>query len=401
MRTKSGSKRVLMLVENCDFLEDIRVRHEAATLSEAGHVVSVICQSRSNRPWHELLAGIRVFRFQIPVSGKGAVSYAVEFSYSLLAMFLLSLLVLWKPGFDIIHAANPPDTAVIMAALYKILGKRFVFDQHDLSPEVYLLRFGTDKKAGGLIYKALLGLERLSCSLADHVIAPNESYRTLQIQRDGVPAERITVVRNGPDLDTHALVHPIADIRRNGKKTLLYLGVIGYQDGVDYLLRSLFKLRYDLGREDFLCVVAGDGNALPSLRLQAAELRLDDLVLFPGWIESVNVASYINAADICLAPEPSNDLNDRSTIVKIMEYMAGRKPVVAFDLPEHRVTAQNAATYAEPNRELDFAYKIASLMDDPEKCNKMGQIARERVEKELSWAHQRARLMEAYSKISV
>ncbi len=388
-----------MLVENNAYPEDVRVLHSARTLTEAGYLVSVICQSRPNRPPREVLAGVQIYRYALPVFGTGFVAYILEYSYSLLEMFLLSIRVWRESGFDIIHAANPPDTAVLIAAFYKILGKRFIFDQHDLSPEIYLLKFGNKNGIRGLIYWALLFLEGLSCRLADHIIAPNESYKVLEMDRDKVPPERITVVRNGPDLDKMAPAYPLPNIGREGRKTLLYLGVIGFQDGVDFLLRALHHLKYQLGRSDFLCVIAGDGDALPGLKMQAVELALGDFVLFPGWIESAEVPGYISTADICVAPEPSNDLNDRSTIVKIMEYMAAGNPIVAFDLPEHQVTAQNAAIYAEPNSELDFARKIAELMDDPQKCREMGQFGRERIEKELGWCYQKTHLLDAYNKI--
>jgi glycosyltransferase involved in cell wall biosynthesis len=388
-----------MLVENNSYPEDIRIFHEATALTEAGYLVSVICPSRPNRPWNEVSAGIHVFRYHESNVGKGFIGYLWEYSYSLLAMFLLSIIAFLKPGFDYIHAANPPDTVVLIAAFYKLLGRKFIFDQHDLSPEVFRLKFGTKSKLFNLVYKILIALERLSCILADHIIATNQSYKALEMERDRVPSDRITVVRNGPDPIEKIPFRLIEDIRQPGKKTILFLGVIGFQDGVDYLLRSLHDLKYRQGRDDFLCVIAGDGGALPGLKLLANELDLNGCVRFPGWIQEANAASYIHSADICIAPEPSNFLNDRSTMVKVMEYMAFGKPIVAFDLPEHRVTAQSAAIYAEPNNERDFAQKIAALMDDPEKCRTMAQIARQRIEKELSWPHQKAHLLEAYNKI--
>jgi glycosyltransferase involved in cell wall biosynthesis len=389
--------RVLLLVENNSFPEDIRVFHEATTLIDAGYTVSVICPSKPNLPQYEKSGGIHIFRYPPWVAGNSTFTYLGEFGYSLLAMFYLSLFALWKPGFDIIHAANPPDTAVFIAAAYKMLGKKFIFDQHDLSPEIYLLRFGPGKKAHKVVFKTLIALERLSCKLADHIIAPNVSYKMLEIQRCGVPADRITVVRNGPDLPA-AVRHGISECN-NGKKTLLYVGVIGIQDGVDYLVRALHFLKYRFMRGDFSCVIVGDGSALPSMKALAFELGLQDLILFTGWVKGENVPDYIDSADICLAPEPSNDLNNRSTMIKVMEYMAFCKPIVAFNLPEHRETAREAAIYAEPNDEEDFAQKIALLMDDPKRCREMGQIGRDRIEKELCWMHQKAYLLEAYTKI--
>jgi glycosyltransferase involved in cell wall biosynthesis len=400
MKKKNSYRRVLMLVENNSYPEDIRVFHEATALAESGYLVSVICQSTPNRPWRETMGGVNVFRYPKPISGKGLITYFWEYAYSLFSMFLLSILVFLEPGFDYIHAANPPDTAVFIAAFYKLLGKRFIFDHHDLSPEVYQLKFGADKKSHALIYKTLIALERLSCRLADHIIATNQSYKTIEMDRDRVPAERITVVRNGPSLDEQETVDVIKEMRQAGKITLLYLGVIGFQDGVDYLLRALYHLKHHINKKDFICVIAGDGDALQSLKVQTLELGLGGVIQFPGWIKSVHVAKCIKSADICLAPEPSNPLNDHSTIVKIMEYMVSSKPIVAFDLPEHRVTARDAAIYAEPNNEFDFARKIATLIDDPERCREMGRIGRERIEENLSWDHQKKYLQNLYAGIT-
>ncbi len=394
-----SGKRVLMLVENESYPEDDRILHEASTLADAGYLVSVICPSSSNHPWREKLDGIHVFRYPKPISGKGFITYAWEYSYSLIAMLLLSLIILRDPGFDTLHSANPPDTGVFLGAFYKLFGKRFVFDHHDLFPEIYEIRFGNGKLIHKLAYKILAALEKSSCRLADHVIATNNSYKAVEIERDGVPADRITVVRNGPDIRNQEPVKTVEKIKQGRKKTLLYLGVIGFQDGVDSLLRSIHHLVHTLGKSNFQCIIAGDGDALPGLKLQASELGLNDFVSFPGWIKYTDVSNYINSADLCLAPEPSNPLNDRSTIIKIMEYMACSKPIVAFDLPEHRITAQDAASYAQKNDELDFAQKISALLDNPERCEEMGKIGRDRIEKALAWEYQAPHLVEAYQKI--
>lgn len=400
VKTKKQN-RVLILLENSSFPEDNRIKQESTTLARAGYIVSVICPRRHNAPRSEKLEGINVRRFKNPFSGKGLVSYIFEYAYSLLIMFILSINILIRPGFDIIQAANPPDTMVFIAAFYKLFGKKFIFDHHDLSPEIFLLRFGNKSGIHHIVFRLLLFFEKLSCSVANHVIATNDSYKTIEIERDKVPAERITVVRNGPDdynTESSSLTN---EFHQDGKLTLLYLGVIGFQDGVDYLLRSINHLIKTLGVQDFLCIIAGDGQALSSIKNLAEELGLNSHLHFPGWIESSNLPSYIGSADICLAPEPSNELNDRSTIVKIMEYMAAGKPIVAFDLPEHRFTAQSAALYAKPNDELDFARKIQSLMENPELCQALGQIGRERIVNQLAWVHQEKNLLQAYEKLTL
>jgi len=391
---------VLMLVENLPFLKDVRVFQEATALAENEHQVSVICQNDSNKPWRETVGGIHVFRYPAPLPGGGFLGYLWEYGYSLVAMFLLSLVALRNPGFDIIHASNPPDIMVFIGAFYKLFGKRFIFDHHDLAPELYQVRFGDQGRAHRLTHRILMLLEKISCRLADHIIATNQSFKKIEMNRCGVPEERITIVRNGPDLDRLALTDPVPEIQKKGKTILGYLGTVGFQDGVDVLLNALAHLTNELKRNNYFCMIAGGGDALPSLKLQARELGLDDFVVFTGWIKPAEVAKYISTADICLTPEPPNRLNRRLTIIKVMEYMALGKPVVAFDMPEHRVTAQDAAVYADPNDELDFAHKIAFLMDDPEKRAAMGNLGLKRIKENLAWHHQKEHLFAAYSTLS-
>ena len=382
-----------MLLENNPFPQDARVRQEAETLTTAGYQVCVICPRRVGQPLRDTVNGVRVYRFPAPPEGDGLLGYIWEYGYSMLVMFLLSLFVFFRPGFDVVHTHNPPDTLVLIAGFYKLLGKRFVYDHHDLTPEMYQALFddGSDK-----LHNLLVWFEKLSCRLADRVIATNQSYRAIEMQRGEVAADRITIVRNGPDLNRLKLVEPDPVLRRRGKTTLCYVGDMGYHDGVDYLLRALQHLVWDLGRTDVFCVLVGAGDAWPGMKSLSKELGLADYVLFTGRVDHSQVARYLSSADICVAPEPSNSYNDRSTMIKVMEYMALGKPIVAFDLPEHRFTAQAGAMYARPNDELDFAGKMAFLMDNPEQRRKMGQVGRERIERELAWRYQKKHLLAAY-----
>jgi glycosyltransferase involved in cell wall biosynthesis len=314
----------------------------------------------------------------------------------MVAAFLLSLLVFACEGFDVVHAHNPPDTFVFIAALYKLLGKRFVYDHHDLAPEMYYARFRG--KGNRLVYRTLVLLEQLSCRVADHVIATNQSYKSVAEQRGRVPEERITIVRNGPDLQLLRPVEPDPELRQRGKIIIGYAGVIGVQDGVDYLLRALRHLAYDLGRTDFYCVVIGSGEAQAGMQALAHRLGLGERVWFTGWLQDLDgsYGRYLSTADICVAPEPSNPYNDRCTMNKIMDYMAVGKPVVAFRLPEHRFSADGAALFVRPNDELEFARALAQLMDDPERRQAMGALGRRRVETELAWCHSVPNLLAAY-----
>ena len=389
--------RVLMLLENAPFLLDSRVYPEATTLAAAGYQVAVICPATLNEPWHAEVEGVQVYRFSTLFNGTGLLGYLWEYGVALVATFVLSLVVLLRHGFDVIHAHNPPDTGVLIALFYKLLGKRFVYDQHDLAPEMYTTLFKGGKP---WVHRILIWLEQLSSRQADRIVVTNESHQRMIVQRSSVPVERITVVRNGPKADVIRWVEPAPELRKPGKVTLCYVGVMGYHDGVDCLLRSLYHLVYGLERTDFHCILVGAGNAWEMMKALSVELQLEEYVTFVGWVYPQEVSRYLSAADICLAPEPSNAYNDRCTIIKIAEYMALGKPVVAFDLPEHRVTAQGTALYAEPNRVESFAAQIVTLMDDPALCQRMGEMGRVRVEKELAWPHQGKRLLHVYHSLT-
>jgi glycosyltransferase involved in cell wall biosynthesis len=395
---ESVGKRVLMILENTSFPQDGRVRREAKTLTTAGYMVMVICSATKEQPRQENVDGVHVYRYPAPPDGNGFLGYLLEYGYSLIATFLISLLIALREGFDIIHAHNPPDVFVILAIFYKLFGKQFVFDHHDLSPEMYNARF---KGSGNLfVYQALLFFEKLTFWAADHVITTNQSYKNIAMNRGGVPEENVSIVRNGPELSRVQPVNPDPELRKRASTIIGYVGVMGFQDGVDYLIRAISHL-VNLGRDDFYCIIIGKGDSLSYLKALTAELRLQSYIWFTGRISDADLVRYLSTADICVDPDPSNPFNDRSTMIKMMEYMALGKPIVAFDLPEHKVTAQSAAIYATSNDELDFACKVAWLMDNPEQCKEMGKIGRERIVRELAWMHQEKNLLSAYASLSI
>jgi glycosyltransferase involved in cell wall biosynthesis len=396
MQRNTGN-RVLLAVENKPYPQDTRVYSEAQALHSAGYDVSVISPACRRQPWYEVLEGVRVYRFPASFEARRRWGYVWEYGYSMAAIFLLSALVCLREGFDVLHAANPPDTLVFIASFYKLFGKRFVFDHHDLSPELYCANFA--HKEGDVIYRILLWLERLSCRLADHVIATNESYEKLEVQRAGIRPERITVVRNGPDLTRFARIEPNSDLRQMGKTVIAYAGSIALHDGVDYLIRALGHLAFDLQRRDFVCLVIGKGEFVAELKALTTKLGLDEHVRFLGWLSHSRTLECLSAADICVDPDPSNHYNDRSTMIKIGEYMALGKPIVAFDLVENRFTAQEAALFVSGNDEMQFARGIAQLMDDPLRRQAMGQFGRQRVEKELAWSYSVPRLLSVYGSL--
>ena len=398
MKTSVGN-RVLMLLENCTYPFDVRVHSEAVALVNAGYSVTVIAPVARGQSWHEVLDNVSVYRFPAPESGGSALGYVWEYGVSFVATFLLSLWVFLRHGFDVVHAHNPPDFFVLIAMFYKPFGKKFIYDQHDLAPEMYAARFGDS--GGGLIYRVQVGFEKLSCRIADHVIATNGSYKAFEMERHNVPAEKITVVRNGPNLKRLERVPPDPELRKRAATIVGYVGMMGVQDGIDYLLRAIHHLIHDFHRTDFYCVLIGEGDALDGLKAQTTELGLDHYVSFVGFHTGQDLMRYLSAVDIFVAPDPRNSYNDRSTMIKMMEYMALSRPTVAFDLTEHRVTSGEAALYAQPNDERDFALRIMTLMDDPQRCEEMGRLGRQRVEEELAWPYQEKHLLEAYRKVGV
>jgi glycosyltransferase involved in cell wall biosynthesis len=402
--------KILMLVENY-FPQDTRVTNEASLLTDAGYQVAVIALRRKGQAGRETLNSVEVYRLPtlelfkktpsananrmhlLLVKLKSFLGYVVEYCYFTTACFIVSTYIFVRCGFDVMHAHNPPDSLFLVALPFKLLGKKFVFDQHDLCPELYRSRYGA---AEGFATRLLRVLERCSVKLADVTIATNESYKQIQIERANKNPRDVFVVRNGPNQMRMTPVAPSARLRRMNKCILCYIGSLNPQDGVDHLLRSLRHLLYDLKRSDFHCVIMGTGDSLQDLRNLARNLQLDGCVELLGFVSDEDLQSNLAAADICVDPDPSSPLNDVSTWIKVMEYMAYAKPIVAFDLKETRFSAGDAAVYVRPNREAEFAESLAQLMGQPELRNKMGAYGRRRVEEEWQWNKVGGNLLTAY-----
>ena len=388
-----SSARVLLLVENNAYPFDVRVRREALALLSAGFRVFVISPRGKGQPWAENVNGVEAFRFPAPPGGSGLIGYMFEFGYATFAMFVLSCWVAIRHGFDVIHAANPPDTLFAIGAFFKLFGKRYVYDHHDLAPETYLSRF--KQPTENAVSRVLRILERCSYATANVVIGTNESYREIAIQRGGKRPEKVFIVRNGPPLSFQPKA-PDPALAARAKHLIGYVGTMGPQDGVDYWLRAIHQMVTVLGRRDFLAVIIGDGDAAPSLRELARELDIEPYVWFTGRISDHDLKSYLSTVHVCVHPDPLNPLNDRSTMNKMMEYMAFGKATVSFDLREARYSAQDAAVYAKPNDELDFAQKVCALLDNEAERERMGKIGRERVAKQLAWEYSVPELLRTY-----
>jgi len=397
MMASAGKKRILMLVENCPYPADFRVRQEATALVAAGCDVTVIAPAEKGEPRKEVVDGVRVRRYPGPRQGDGLFGYLWEYSYSMVASFIVSLGVFFRFGFDVVHAHNPPDFFVFIGIFYKLFGKKFVFDHHDLSPEMYRARFSHGGNT--LIYNTLVFFEKLTFRFANRVISTNESYKKIAVERGKVPAENVTVVRNGPKMDRFRRVDPDKGVRAKSSFVIGYVGVMGVQDGLDYLVRALHHLKNDLDRNDFYAVVVGDGSARESLIELTAEMGLEDHIWFTGYVPQEDMLRYLSTADLFVDPDPKNPFSDRSTMIKMVEYLALERPIVSFDLTEHRASAGDAALYAEANDELDFARKIAELMDDEPKRREMGEIGRQRIETLLAWEYQIPNLIYTYQQL--
>lgn len=384
---------VLIIVENLPVPFDRRVWHEARSLRDAGAVVSVICPSGEDAPAGEtVLEGIHIHRHDLPVEGNGALGYLAEYSAAFWHQTRLAWRIRRQRGFDVIHGCNPPDLIFLVALQFRLLGCRFVFDHHDVTPELYEAKFG---KRGFFWYVMRL-VERLTFAAASVSIATNDSYRRIAIQRGGMAEKDVFVVRSGPDLTR--LRRCPANLRwKNGRRFLVgYVGVMGAQEGIDLLLQSVHRICRVRGREDVQFVLAGAGPELAALRRRCRAMGLDDVVSFPGRIEDAELFEMLSTADICVNPDRVTPMNDLSTMNKIMEYMAFSKPIVQFDVTEGRVSAQEASVYARANDPVDFANRIEELLADPERRHVMGQTGLERVRNALSWPHQVPALRAAY-----
>jgi glycosyltransferase involved in cell wall biosynthesis len=388
--------KILMLVENLSVPADPRVWREACALRDYGLQVSIICPKGSTRDCtaYAYIDGIHIYRYSLPANTGSTGGYLKEYSAAMFKSFWLSLKVWKRHGFDAIHAANPPDTFFVLGLFYRLFGKKYIFDQHDLAPEAFRVRF---QKRMQPLYRLHLLLERCSYRSAHVVITTNESQRICALQRGGCPPERVFVVRNGPDLQRFQQFSVEPDLKRGKRYLLAYVGVMGMQDGVENALYALNELIHRRGRHDVGLVLIGDGEQLPKLKALTHQLQLEEYVHFTGWVSVPEMLRYLSAADIGLSPDPSNELNDHSTMLKTMEYMAMGIPVVAFDLPETHYSAQDSALYAPPNRVDQFATCIETLLDNADLRNSLGQRGRQRIKDALCWEHTKKHLWQAYN----
>lgn len=387
-------KHILIVVENLPLPFDRRVWQEANTLTEAGAKVSVICpQMKGYTKSFECLNGIDIYRHPLPVEGSGAMGYLVEYSTALFWEFTLAWKIFFKKRFHVIQGCNPPDLIFIVALFFKLFGVKYVFDHHDINPELYIAKY--DKK--GFFYNCMVWAEKLTFKVANYSMATNESYKMIAINRGRMPEEKVTIIRSGPKLDRLRLTEG-NQVYKKGRKFLIgYVGVIGEQEGIDLLLESA---RYIIGkRQDVQFAIVGGGTELNKLIDLTKSLGLENYVDFYGRVNDDVLIDVLNTADLCVNPDKPTEMNNLSTMNKIMEYMALKKPIVQYDLKEGRFSAQEASLYADNTNTSDFGDKIIWLLDNPEERKKMGEFGYARVLNELSWEYESKKLINFYNKV--
>ncbi len=390
----NGTTAVLIVVENLPVPFDRRVWQEACALRDAGYRVSVISpKGKGFEKSYEKLEGVEIYRHRL-WEASGPLGYVLEYAWALAAEFWLALGAYDRTHFRVLHACNPPDTIFLIGLFFKIFGVRFIFDHHDLCPELFEAKF----RKRGFFYRLVLLAERLTFLSADVSIATNESYREVALARGWMDSERVFVVRSCPDLARVRLGPPREELKEGRRFLVVYLGVMGPQEGLDLLLESLEHLVERENRRDTLFVLVGGGTELPRLRKLAEKKGLGEFVRFTGRLPDAELAEYLSTADVCVAPDPKNPMNDKSTMNKILEYMAYARPVVLFDLTEGRRSAGDAALYARPNDPADFAAKIRTLLDSETLRHHLGQAGRRRIEESLNWEVEKHSLLAAYAK---
>ncbi len=390
--------RVLIIVQNLPVPFDRRVWLECQALVSAGYQVAVVCPKGDGDPAYEVIDTVALYKYRPYAPGGSKLGFVTEYAYSFLATAWLTLRARRSGRFGVIQACNPPDIFWPIALLLRTLDRtRFVFDHHDLCPELYESRF---PDGPGLPYTMLRALERRTHRTADHVIATNDSYRDIAVGRNGKPASDVTVVRTGPDPQRlrRGPAHP--ELRRGRRYLAAYIGVMGPQDGVDIVVRAAGVVVHHMGRDDIAFTLIGKGDCFDELVALRDELGLAGHVEFTGRAPDELVGRILSTADVGLSPDPKNPLNDLSTMNKTMEYMAFELPVVAFDLRETRVSAGDAGVYVEPNDVEKYAAAIVELMDDEPRRSRLGRLGRARVERELAWSHQQRAYLGVYQRLT-
>lgn len=388
------TKHILFVVENNEVIGDIRVLSEARAAKKFGYQVSVICPvSEKYAARYEQIGGVDIYRHPVRKKKGGKLGFLLEYMQALFWEIYYSICIYIKKPFHAIHGANPPDLIVVVALLFKPFGVKYIYDLHDLAPELFITKFGGRKK---MIYWVLFLLEKISCKCSDVIVTTNNSYKQIVAARHDIHPDKIKIVRNDPHVDFFETSGRL-NRKANRKVHILYLGSINSQDGVDGLLYALDCLVSRLAESNFICSIVGDGESLPAVKALSADLRLDAHVQFPGFVyDREIIQGFLDTADICVEPAPDNALNRHSTFIKIMEYMAAKKPIVAFDLKETVFSTGGDACLVKSGDIVGFARAIKTLIDQPKWRKQLGNDGFKRIKDDLNWQKAEANLKRAY-----
>lgn len=389
--------RVLILVENLSVPFDRRVWQEATCLRRAGYDVSVICpKGRGHDLDEEVIDGVLILRHTLPFEAEGALGYLREYASALFGQMRLAIRLWRRKRFDVVQACNPPDLLFLVAAPFKLLfGVRFIFDHHDVAPELFEVKFGRK----GVVHAALRLAERLTFRMADASIATNETFRDIAVARGRMDPARVRIVRSYPDLARFRRTAPQTGLVGPEQKLIGYVGIIGEQDGVDLLVRAVAHMRHEMGRRDMRCVIIGNGPAVAGCEALARELGVADDIVFTGYLGGEALLAHLSAIDIGVIPDPSNPFNDKLSMNKVFEYMALGIPFAMYDLAQASREAGDAALVVNARggpAHAALAAGLAALMDDPERCARMRTVGLERSAREFTWSTQETALLEAY-----
>jgi len=393
----TSARNILIIVQNLPVPFDRRVWQEATSLQRAGFGVAVVCpKKKMYTKSYEQLEGVDIYRYPLLYEAdKGVLGYFVEFVYCWLASLWEAVKAYWHRPFQVIHACNPPDTFFALALLFSLFGVKFVFDHHDLCPEMYVAK---GRRRTGLLYHGLVLLERLTLRSADRVIAVNESHRQIALTRGGVDETKVKIVRSGPRRAWAKIMAVDPELKRGRKYLVTYLGEMCEQDGVDHLLRAIshYVASYE---QDTLFAFIGGGPDQQRMKVMASEMGLGDRVHFTGRVPDELLWRYLATADVCVDPDPLTEWSNLSTMNKIIEYMAFGRPIVAFDLAEHRRSAGEAAVYVEPNDDMQLGVAIRDLLLDEELRQAMGRYGQHRFCTDLAWEKSEKELVALYSEL--
>jgi len=387
--------KVLIIVENMSVPFDPRVWKEASSLQKNGFEVTVLCpRTKGQEQGHEVIDGIHIYRHRLPQEGHGLFGYLLEYSCALFWEFLYSWWIYLRHGFHVIQACNPPDNIFLVALPFKLLGVKFIFDHHDASPELYLAKYNNR----GFLYKVQVWLEKMSYRSSDVVMTTNGSYRDLAITRGGLDPADVFIVRNGPDCESFKAIAPNPALKYNKPYLVGYVGTMSTQEGLDILLDVALHIK-SLGRRDVHFTCVGRGPGLAELQQMVKDKNLEDIVNFTGRVPFELLLEILSTADVCVNPDRPCEMNDISTMHKIMEYMAVGKPIVQFDLKEGKISAQQASLYANVQDQVaDFSAKILWLLENEGERKRMGEFGLARVQKELAWEYSVQNLLAAYNR---